>query len=208
MEDRTIEWCFFDLGSTLVDETDAWRHRLFDTAEQSNSLVNAEDLIEKITVIARTSCRPYQELLSRFEMTATPWHPEDEILFPQTKSILAYLHEKYSIGIIANQITGTRQRLSEMGIAPYIDLLVSSDEAGMSKPDPEIFIGALKKAGTSADRVVMIGDRIDNDILPAKALGFKTIWIRQGLGGLYRIQNDSETPDHVIETLDELYNIL
>lgn len=31
----------------------------------------------------------------------------------------------------------------------------------------------------------MIGDRIDNDIVPAKALGMKTIWIRQGFDGLY-----------------------
>ena len=30
----------------------------------------------------------------------------------------------------------------------------------------------------------MIGDRIDNDIAPAKSLGMNTVWIRQGYGGL------------------------
>ena len=41
----------------------------------------------------------------------------------------------------------------------------------------------------------MIGDRIDNDIVPAKQLGVKTIWVKQGFGRLWNITDESEKAD-------------
>ena len=68
----------------------------------------------------------------------------------------------------------------KFGIRDYFDVIIASAEAGVSKPDPEIFRLALSKAGCSSDECCMIGDRLDNDIEPAAALGMKTIWVRQG----------------------------
>ena len=54
----------------------------------------------------------------------------------------------------------------------------------------------------------MIGDRIDNDIVPAKEMGMKTIWIKQGMGKYWKINNECEKADFVIESLSELSDIL
>lgn len=47
---------------------------------------------------------------------------------------------------------------------------------------------ALSRANCKAENAVMIGDRIDNDIVPANIMGFKTIWIKQGFGKYWHIQ--------------------
>ena len=54
----------------------------------------------------------------------------------------------------------------------------------------------------------MIGDRLDNDIFPAKSLGMKTIWIRQELGGIQTPKDDRYVPDARVDSLSEIMNIL
>mgnify|MGYP000905797667 FL=1 len=66
----------------------------------------------------------------------------------------------------------------------------------------------MKKAETTPARSVMIGDRLDNDIFPAKSLGMKTIWIKQGFGSLASIRSDSEKPDYIAYNLQEVTEIL
>lgn len=203
-----IRWCFFDLGSTLIDETAAWHARLQDTIAKNNRSETVPYLMDQMKGYARNSCRPYQELTGRLNIVPTPWRTDLERLYPRAAECLASLHKRYWIGAIANQNPGTRKRLHGLGLAPYIDLLAASDEVGIAKPDPEIFLYALHQAGISAQYAVMIGDRIDNDIRPAKALGFQTIWIRQGLGGLCPPCCEAERPDGVVYSLDELETLL
>ena len=94
-----------------------------------------------------------------------------------------------------------------MGIRRYFDVIVSSAEEGVAKPDPRIFNIALTRAGCTPEQAVMIGDRIDNDIVPAKQMGMKTVWIRQGVGRYWNIQGDSETPGYEVNSLSELLSI-
>lgn len=54
----------------------------------------------------------------------------------------------------------------------------------------------------------MVGDRVDNDIVPAKALGMKTIWIKQGFGKYWKISSEREQADHEVDNLSELLEIL
>ena len=54
----------------------------------------------------------------------------------------------------------------------------------------------------------MIGDRIDNDIVPAKQLGMKTIWVKQGLGSLWNITDESEKADIEVNNLSDILNFL
>lgn len=55
---------------------------------------------------------------------------------------------------------------------------------------------------------MMIGDCLDNDIYPAKSLGMKTVWIKQGFGGIQKAVNGDYEPDYEINSLSELLNIL
>jgi ribonucleotide monophosphatase NagD (HAD superfamily) len=54
----------------------------------------------------------------------------------------------------------------------------------------------------------MIGDRLDNDIVPAKGFGMKTIWVRQGFAKFQSVKNENEKPNYVVENIGEIINIL
>ena len=95
-----------------------------------------------------------------------------------------------------------------MGLLPYIDLVVASAEEGVSKPDPRLFEIALDRAHCPAHEALMVGDRIDNDVRPARALGMHTVWLRQGLGGLCAPRTAEEQPDHTVRSLRELADLL
>lgn len=54
----------------------------------------------------------------------------------------------------------------------------------------------------------MIGDRIDNDIVPAKQLGMKTIWVKQGFESLWNITDESKKADMEINNLSDILKYL
>ena len=54
----------------------------------------------------------------------------------------------------------------------------------------------------------MVGDRIDNDIIPAKLLGMHTIWIKQGFGQYYNITQEFEKPDYIAHNLMDILCVL
>ena len=167
------QWLFFDIGSTLVDENKAYEHRIRDTIK--NSDISYERFYNAMFDFAKQGLNAYNEAVHLFGLNRTPWHSEDEFLYPETVSTLDALSKRYKIGIIANQLPGTHERLNKMGISEYIRLTVSSAETGVAKPDPAIFRLALEQANCAAENSVMIGDRLDNDIIPAKQLGMHTI---------------------------------
>lgn len=68
-----------------------------------------------------------------------------------------------------------------MGLMPFLDTIAASGELGVSKPDPRIFEAALATAHCPPPCVAMVGDRLDNDIRPAKSIDMKTVWLRNGV---------------------------
>lgn len=201
-----IQWLFFDIGSTLVDESKAYEHRIKDTIK--NSDISYERFYNAMVDFAKQGLNAYNEAVRFFGLNRTTWHSEDEFLYPETISTLDALSKRYKIGIIANQLPGTQERLNKMGICKYIELTVSSAETGIAKPDPAIFRLALERADCAAENSVMIGDRLDNDIIPAKQLGMHTIWVRQGLGGMADIKNAENIADHTVESIGDILSYL
>ena len=98
--------------------------------------------------------------------------------------------------------------MRQYGLLPYIQLVISSAEEGVAKPDLRIFKLALQRSSCRPERAVMIGDRIDNDILPAKQMGMHTIWMKQGFGQYWRITAEAEKPDYAIHCLSDLLPLL
>lgn len=92
--------------------------------------------------------------------------------------LLTALREKgLKIGIISNNLVEEQmEKLRVCNLLDHIDSITISEEAGIAKPDPQIFRIALERLGCSAKEVVMIGDSWENDIAPARALGIRTIW--------------------------------
>lgn len=136
------------------------------------------------------------------------WESQYERLYTDTKDCLKKLSRIYKIGVIANQSLGTSERLENLGVRKYIDLIIASAEEGVSKPDRRIFEIALERSSCKPENAVMIGDRIDNDIVPAKQLGMKTIWVKQGFGSLWNITDESEKADMEINNLSDVLKYL
>ena len=109
--------------------------------------------------------------------------PEMSPEIPEMKAAAEKLSEHYRLGVIANQPREVVPLLEERGLLPLFEVLAVSEELGTEKPEPRIFEWALAEAGVLPAQAMMIGDRIDNDIKPAKALGMQTLWLRLGHEG-------------------------
>ena len=123
---------------------------------------------------------------------------ELESPYEGAEQTLRMLSSHYRIGVIANQPAGTEERLAKWRLMPFISICLSSTEVGLEKPDPAIFQLALSQSGCQSPQAVMIGDRLDNDIRPARLLGWKTIRIAQGFA---RFQSPRDGLDDADTTL-------
>lgn len=203
---ENIKWLFFDLGSTLVDETDCYEKRYAETVEHTD--ISSGDLKEKAIEFYRQNKKGDLEAAKYYGLTLAKWHTELEHLYPKVRTVLKALNDKgYHLGIIANQLPGTRDRLEKWEISEYFEVVMASAEEGMEKPDLKIFEKALMEAGCLPEEAVMIGDRLDNDIVPAKKAGMKTVWLKQGMGGYQEPGRAEEEPDYVIDEVTELKDI-
>ena len=200
-----IKWLFFDIGSTLVDETKVYDDIFQKIAVAAN--VSEEYVRTQAIEFCKQNKRGHKEVMKLLGVEYPEWSPLYEELYPDTAKCLRSLEKKYKLGIIANQIPGAEKRLEDMGIRQFFDAIVASAEEGVAKPDPRIFRIALDRTGCTPEQAVMIGDRIDNDIVPAKQLGMKTVWIKQGVGQYWNIQGDCETPEFEVNSLSELLSI-
>ena len=206
MRIKHIKWLFFDGGTTLADETEAYNHRIRDAIKGTN--ITFEQFQEKRIYFAKQNLKGDLEAIKYFGLEKTPWHKEDEVPYPDAEDVLRYLcNQGYKIGVIANQSLGTEKRLEEWGLLKYIDVIAASAELGVSKPDRAIFEKAFEMAGCTAQESVMIGDRLDNDINPAKKLGMKAVWIRQGFAIYQNPQIAEYQPDYIVDSLSELKEI-
>ena len=200
-----VEWIFFDVGNTLVDESVAYEARLQEAAALIGK--SYEQLQKEALDFYRQNDKGDLAVMDKYGIPRLKWHKEYERLYPETVEVLKFLKAKYKIGVIANQSLGTADRLRQWDILQFIDLVIASAEEGVSKPDPRIFEIALERAGCKAENAVMIGDRIDNDVVPAKKMGMKTVWIRQGGGGLWQLQGPEQQSDFTVDNLGELVKI-
>lgn len=204
---KNIKWIFFDVGSTLVDETKVYEDRWKKIAEMAN--VSYEYVYKTEIEFYKQNKKGDLETVKMLNVEKPKWRHEYETLYSDTKKCLEVLIGKYKIGVIANQSFGTKKRLEDFGILEFIDLVIASAEEGAAKPDRRIFEIALNKADCIPAQAVMIGDRVDNDIIPAKEIGMKTILIRQGFFGKYwTITSDCEKADYEVNNLSEILNII
>ncbi|MDE7385031.1 MAG: HAD family hydrolase [Anaeroplasmataceae bacterium] len=202
-----IKWLFFDLGSTLIDETECEEYRFNDLLKQSNVLTR-EAIKEKYREYIFKNQSPYKAIIKEFNLEKKEWPIHLEKLYSEVSFLLEQLQRKYHLGIIANQSLGTEKRLEEYGIRKYFDIVISSSEVGMTKPSLEIFKLALATARCLPNEAYMIGDRLDNDIEPAANLHMHTIWVKQGLFADSSLCSIENRPDIIINSISEILNHL
>ena len=203
---QTSQWLFFDVGSTLVNENKAYEARI-KTAITGKD-ISYQEFYDKMLSYFRKNKKGDLEALSFYGLDRPAWRTDLETLYPQTKEILEQLGQEYKLGIIANQLPGLEERLKDFGILDHFSAIFSSADLGLAKPDLAIFRLALQKTNCLPHQAIMIGDRLDNDIVPAKRIGMKTIWIKQGFSRLAQVKNLEERADWTVEKLTDLLPIL
>ncbi len=203
---RNIKWIFFDVGSTLVDETKAYDHRALDMIKGTN--ISFDEFDKKRVELSKQGFDGNSAVIKYFKLSKTPWHSEDEMPYCDALETLEFLNSHgYNLGIIANQNLGLEQRLNTWGLLKYFKIIVCSSEVGISKPNKLIFKKALELSRCLPEESVMVGDRIDNDIIPAKSIGMNTIFIKKGLSIYQNLEDKNKIINWVINDLVELTKI-
>jgi len=95
---------------------------------------------------------------------------------------------------------GNMYAVHEEFLRPHVDFVGSSERWGVEKPDTGFFAHVVEAAGAPAEEIVYVGDRVDNDVLPALATGLHAVRIRRGAH-----EHVESPPDVVtIRSLDDL----
>ena len=209
---KNIKCIFFDIGYTLINEDGVWEQRCIEQAEMEDAKMlglSNKQIYEEIIRASITYQPQYRTVVKKFGfLKSAPYRHELEKLYNNADLVLHSLSQRYKLGIIANQTDGLVERLNSWGILKYFSFVISSWDYQIMKPDIKLFQIALEQSGYNASETVMVGDRLDNDIFPAKTIGMKTIWIKQGFGGLQTPKTEEYFPDTEITNLNELLNIL
>jgi MIP family channel proteins/HAD superfamily hydrolase (TIGR01509 family) len=102
-------------------------------------------------------------------------------IYPDARPTLAALATRYKLGVVANPSEQHIAALKRDGLMQYFDVVVHPEQVDLAKtPSPRMWKRALEETGVQANRAVHVGNRIDNDIRPAKQAGLHTIWLLRG----------------------------
>jgi HAD superfamily hydrolase (TIGR01662 family) len=189
----------FDVGETLVDEERWWR-RLSDREGLQPHVVWAALGV----TIARGE--EHDALWGHLGIEKPPrwWHEVTysvEDLYPDALECLRGLRALgLRVGIVGNQTAKLEAWAREAALPA--DVVSSSASLGVRKPDPAFFASVVELLGCSPGEVAYVGDRVDNDVLPAAAAGLVAVHVRRGPWG--RLQR---TPPEAVLGLDDLASL-
>jgi putative hydrolase of the HAD superfamily len=123
---------------------------------------------------------------------------------PDMISVLTTLTPRYRLALVTNQVAETQlKKISALGIAGFFAAIVTSEEAGIEKPGPGIYLEALARLSSTADDACMIGDSVA-DIVGARSCGIRTIHTTEFAG----VPQQDVAADHTIQRLIDVLDIL
>lgn len=100
------------------------------------------------------------------------WTLFDDVL-PALQSLYGY-----RCGIISNGSSRQQNaKIRNTGIQNFFDIVVLSEDIGVAKPDPGIFLAACRRAGAPPQQCCYVGDRLDHDALASRAAGLQSFWL-------------------------------
>ncbi len=200
----------FDVGETLIDETRHWMEwaafmgvpplTLFTaigvTMERGESLRRVFEIF-----------RPDLDIKTVRQIRASSgwvydFTPAD--LYPDAIPCLRALRDRgLKVLISGNQPVEAEAALQRLNLP--VDVIASSGGWGVSKPDPRFFAHVVDAAGVPPEEIAYVGDRLDNDVLPARAAGMMAVFVRRGPWGWMHAEKPGIEAAHLrLEALAEL----
>jgi len=190
---------FFDVGETLVDEERWWR----ELAERSGLQPHVVWAALGVTIERGEEHDALWGHLG-IERPDGWWHGLTyslDDLYPDAIACLEGLRALgLTVGIVGNQTTAL-ERWAREAVLPA-DVIASSASLGVRKPDPRFFACVVELAQCVPEEVAYVGDRVDNDVLPAAAAGLVAVHVRRGPWG--RLQR---TPAEAALGVDDLTSL-
>lgn len=225
-----LKWLFFDVGGTLLDEEPVYRfqedlifeiinhHGLSVTEKEFASAVRAArryylpSYVSHLLWIFTEDSEKFHAVSKEYEkrINKIPYKQYRELLkvLPGAKDLLVELGHRYSLGIIGNQPAVVRRCLNDEGLIDLFQVHAISAEMGMRKPDLRFFLGALSMASCPPDAAAMIGDRLDNDIFPARMLGMTSVRLKFGPHRHQPVLSPEYLPHYTVTSIHSLSKLL
>jgi HAD superfamily hydrolase (TIGR01549 family) len=207
MDQWNGRWVAFDVGETLVDETRVWSTwadvvgvpRLTFLATLGAVIARGGAHTEVFDAVGSPHWREHRDEL---EAAYGGFHDHD--LYPDVRPAMdVLLVGGYRLAIFGNQPANRTAELRALNLPA--EVIAMSAEMRVAKPSPEFFARVLEMLGDpQPESVAMIGDRVDNDVLPAMAAGLRAVWIRRGPWGRIQSLPDGAHPALVVDSLAQL----
>lgn len=195
-----VSHVFFDVDGTLVDFDAALRAGLQAACEMlseaTGRLVTPADLAAARDRAAR-NLRMMPGALARareesFRQILAEHGAADEAVVARTtvafftardQALLPFDDVEETVGVLLGRgltlvaATNGNAAMVQAPLFRRMHLLWTAEEARVAKPDPAFFVGAMQQSGARAESTLMVGDRLDNDVAPAMALGMYGVLI-------------------------------
>jgi HAD superfamily hydrolase (TIGR01549 family) len=171
-----VEAVVFDIGETLVDES-----RVFGLLAERAGRAPATFFAALGALIERReNHRSVFEVLDVESVDAVPYERDD--LYDDVAECLRGLHDAgYRVGLAGNQPARTESFLHDCGLDA--DFVAASETWGVHKPAAAFFTRVADECGCPSERIAYVGDRVDNDVVPAADAGMVAVFLRRGPWG-------------------------
>lgn len=202
----SARWVCLDVGETLIDETRIWSLWADELRVPRLTFLAALGAViarggEHRDVFPIFGADDWELRLPAIERAYGGFTPDD-LYADALRALEALRGDGYRLAIVANQPASRADELRAIGID--VEVMAMSEAMGVGKPEPAFFARALEMMGDpEPSSVAYVGDRVDNDVIPAAAAGMRAVWIRRGPWGVIQDAPDGAAA-LVVDTLDEL----
>ncbi|MBC2869513.1 HAD family hydrolase [Streptomyces mexicanus] len=211
-----IRAVIFDVGECLVDETTeygAWADWLGVPRHTFHAMFGAVIAQGRDYRETFQEFRPGFDLYAEREKRTEAGQPEtfgEEDLYPDVRDALTALRaDGLWLGIAGNQTVRAGKILRKL-FSNDVDLIGTSDDWGASKPDRAFFDRVAEVVPAERHEMLYVGDRVDNDVRPARGAGMHTALVHRGPWATiqWNSENARKLPTFRIESLLELSGLI
>lgn len=208
-----IEAVVLDVGETLVDESRIWARWAERLGVSSLTLMG---LLGGMAALDRSHRDALELIKPGFDLPLELGHwasespdslrerfDKDDLYADVRPSLDALVAAGMSVHVAGNQPPQAREALMRMDLP--VSSISNSHELGAEKPEPAFFTAVADRVRTAPAHILYVGDRLDNDVLPARRAGMRTVLMRRGPWGyLHAERPEAGLADAICDSLLEL----
>jgi FMN phosphatase YigB (HAD superfamily) len=214
-----ITTVLLDAGGVILDETDHEKVRVEIAVEVLRTVVpdmDAEHLYSDLDEAIHVFCprilayvlwkhlkpdrvafdRLHDSFRSRWRERRPPL-----TLMMGLEEELKTISASFDVGIAGQYGRDLLGLLDQSGLLRYFKYRFTQDDFAITKPDPRYLAEIAERCGVDPCECIMVGDRIDNDVIPARHLGMRTVLVRVGLHRNQQPRTPFEMPDEELQSI-------